>query len=77
METGRTFATLLADLEWRRKLLEAPTADEFKSILLKHTQELASAQRQSLSCVTVVLGEHQLQPAASEETINNPVLHNS
>jgi len=41
LETGRTFATLLADVDLRQRLLEARTEDDFKSVLLKHSQELA------------------------------------
>ena len=51
LETGRTFATLLADVDLRHRLLEARTEDEFKRILLKHTQELAEEQSQpSVRC---------------------------
>jgi hypothetical protein len=48
LETGRTFATLLADMDLRQRLLEARTEDEFKRILLKHTQELAEEQAISI-----------------------------
>ena len=48
LETGRTFATLLADMDLRQRLLEARTEDEFKRILLKHTQELAEEQAVSI-----------------------------
>ena len=44
LETGRTFATLLADMNLRRRLLEARNEDEFRRILLKHSQDLSEEQ---------------------------------
>ncbi|CAG0891454.1 unnamed protein product [Darwinula stevensoni] len=44
LETGRTFSTLLADLEFRQKLLEAHSEDEFKQLLSKQAQILADEQ---------------------------------
>lgn len=39
---------MLADMDLRQRLLEARTEDEFKRILLKHTQELAEEQAVSI-----------------------------
>ncbi|GAB6028763.1 hypothetical protein CHUAL_004579 [Chamberlinius hualienensis] len=44
LETGRTFATLFADMNFRQCLLEADTEEEFKNVLLKHARELAEEQ---------------------------------
>jgi sodium borate transporter 11 len=42
IETGRTFATLFADVNLRNELLKASTVEEFKKLLLNHTQQLMS-----------------------------------
>ncbi|CAM1310209.1 SLC4A11 (predicted) [Pycnogonum litorale] len=44
LETGRTFATIFADMEFRQRLLEVHTEEEFKITLLKHAQDLAEEQ---------------------------------
>ncbi|KAG1693495.1 Sodium bicarbonate transporter-like protein 11 [Nymphon striatum] len=44
LETGRTFATIFADMEFRQRLLEVHNEDDFKTILLKHAQDLAEEQ---------------------------------
>lgn len=44
METGRTFATIFADMDFRQRLLEIQSESEFKSFLLKHAQDLAAEQ---------------------------------
>lgn len=44
LETGRTFATIFADMEFRQRLLEVHSEEEFKIILLKHAQDLAEEQ---------------------------------
>ncbi|KAI1280565.1 Sodium bicarbonate transporter-like protein 11 [Halotydeus destructor] len=44
METGRTFATIFADMDFRQRLLEIQSENEFKSVLLKHAQDLAAEQ---------------------------------
>lgn len=72
METGRTFATLLADMDLRQRLLEARTEDEFKRILLKHTQELA--EEQSMPSVRVDQGSPE---RLSREGDNNNVSSNA
>lgn len=54
METGRTFATIFADMDFRQKLLEISSEGEFKSVLLKHAQDLAAEQ----SNPTRRLGNH-------------------
>ena len=47
METGRTFATIFADMDFRQTLLEATTEEEFKRLIIKHSQELAEEQQTS------------------------------
>ncbi|CAF0774686.1 unnamed protein product [Adineta ricciae] len=44
LETGRTFATIFADIELRAKLLKATTQQEFISIIDKHTDNLMEQQ---------------------------------
>ena len=44
LETGRTFATLFADIDLRQQLLCVNSHDEFKKLLWEHTKELAEAQ---------------------------------
>ena len=44
LETARTFATLFVDLDYRHKLLEAPTEFEFKNLLQMRTKLLISQQ---------------------------------
>lgn len=44
METGRTFATIFADMDFRQRLLEIQSEGEFKSVLLKHAQDLSAEQ---------------------------------
>ncbi|CAF2748296.1 unnamed protein product [Rotaria sp. Silwood2] len=44
LETGRTFATIFADIELRAKLLKAATQQEFISIIDKHTDNLMEQQ---------------------------------
>lgn len=55
METGRTFATIFADIDFRQKLLDVHGEAEFKGILLKHAQDLASEQ----SNPTRRMGNHE------------------
>ena len=55
METGRTFATIFADMDFRQRLLDVHGEAEFKGILLKHAQDLASEQ----SNPTRRLGNHE------------------
>jgi sodium borate transporter 11 len=55
LETGRTFATLLADANLRRQLLEVTTEKEFKLLMLNRTQELIDEQRQSRAAVPIKL----------------------
>lgn len=47
LETGRTFATIFAEMDFRRRLLEVHTEGEFKAVLLKHAQDLAAEQSHS------------------------------
>jgi len=44
LETGRTFATLFADMDLRLRLLSARTEDEFKQFMWDHMNELADEQ---------------------------------
>lgn len=55
METGRTFATIFADMDFRQRLLDVHGETEFKNTLLKHAQDLASEQ----SNPTRRLGNHE------------------
>ncbi|CAG2106967.1 unnamed protein product, partial [Medioppia subpectinata] len=55
LETGRTFATIFADMDFRQRLLDVHGEPEFKGILLKHAQDLASEQ----SNPTRRLGNHE------------------
>nr|XP_046909383.1 LOW QUALITY PROTEIN: solute carrier family 4 member 11-like [Dermatophagoides farinae] len=55
LETGRTFATIFADIDFRQKLLDVHGEAEFKGILLKHAQDLASEQ----SNPTRRMGNHE------------------
>ena len=55
METGRTFATIFADIDFRQKLLDVHSEPDFKGILLKHAQDLASEQ----SNPTRRMGNHE------------------
>ena len=44
LETGRTFATLFADMDLRMRLLTARTEGDFKHLLWEHMKELAEEQ---------------------------------
>ncbi|XP_077981270.1 solute carrier family 4 member 11-like [Glandiceps talaboti] len=44
LETGRTFATIFADMDFRHALMETRTEEEFKKILNDHTKLLAEEQ---------------------------------
>ncbi|XP_033608910.1 sodium bicarbonate transporter-like protein 11 isoform X2 [Cryptotermes secundus] len=44
VEMGRTFSTILADINFRQKLIEAHTEEEFKQLILKQTHQLAYEQ---------------------------------
>ena len=55
LETGRTFATLLADVNLRRQLLEVATKEEFKQLLSNRTRELIEEQRESRAAVRIKL----------------------
>jgi len=44
LETGRTFATLFADMDLRLRLLGARSEDEFKQLMWEHMRELADEQ---------------------------------
>lgn len=63
LETGRTFATIFADMDFRQKLLDVHGEAEFKGILLKHAQDLASEQ----SNPTRRMGNHE--PEAEYEVL--------
>ncbi|XP_032782535.2 sodium bicarbonate transporter-like protein 11 isoform X2 [Daphnia magna] len=53
LETSRTFATLLADVNLRRQLLEVTNEEEFKELVLKRAKELVIVQQQSRSSVHI------------------------
>ena len=44
LETGRTFATLFADMDLRLRLLGARSEQEFKQFMWEHMKELAEEQ---------------------------------
>ncbi|XP_076371246.1 solute carrier family 4 member 11-like isoform X2 [Tachypleus tridentatus] len=44
LETGRTFSTIFADMEFRQRLLEVHSEVDFNNILLKHAQDLGNEQ---------------------------------
>ena len=75
LETGRTFATLLADVDLRQRLLEARTEDDFKSVLLKHSQELA--EEHSLPSVRIdsATSTHPAGVPPGEDTNVSTLLH--
>lgn len=50
LETGRTFATIFADIELRAKLLKAATQEEFISIIDIHTDHLMEQQTAVRRC---------------------------
>ncbi|XP_037071831.1 sodium bicarbonate transporter-like protein 11 [Pollicipes pollicipes] len=41
LETARTFATIIADMDFRQRLMEAHTEEEFMQLIVKHTQMMA------------------------------------
>ncbi|XP_076043652.1 solute carrier family 4 member 11-like [Oratosquilla oratoria] len=45
LETGRTFSTIFADMDFRQRLLEAQTEEEFKRLIIQHSQDLAKEQQ--------------------------------
>lgn len=47
MEMGRTFSTILADIDFRQKLIEAHSEEEFKQLILKQTHQLADEQSEA------------------------------
>ena len=47
LETGRTFATIFADMDFRQQLLEASTEEEFKHLIIKQSADLANEQKTS------------------------------
>ena len=68
LETGRTFATLLADVNLRRRLLEVATEEEFKRLLLNRTRELMDEQRQSRTAVRIKLDNVGKSTRKNDET---------
>lgn len=55
LETSRTFATLLADVNLRRQLLEVTNEGEFKDLVIKRARELVIVQQQSRSSAHIKL----------------------
>ncbi|CAF3900423.1 unnamed protein product, partial [Rotaria sp. Silwood1] len=66
LETGRTFATIFADIELRAKLLKATTQQEFISIIDKHTDHLMEQQTSHT--------RNSLPDAFDDNTINAEML---
>lgn len=52
LETGRTFATIFADMDFRRTLVEAQTEEEFKRLIIRQSQLLADGQRSHKKSLT-------------------------
>jgi len=63
LETGRTFATIFADLQFRQILLGAATQEDFKRLIIQRSAELTSDQH------TRLMLSHA-EPEA--QTVNNP-----
>ncbi|KAK6173066.1 hypothetical protein SNE40_016597 [Patella caerulea] len=47
LETGRTFATLFSDADFRLRLLDANTEEQFKKLLEQQTHDLSERQRRT------------------------------
>ena len=62
LETGRTFATLFADMDLRLRLLVARTEGEFKRLMWEHMKELAEEQSDETS-------RRKLSQDSSEEKV--------
>ena len=45
LETGRTFATIFADIDLRQSLLAATTEEEFKRLIIKQSHDLTVEQQ--------------------------------
>lgn len=45
LETGRTFATIFSDMDLRQSLLAAPTEEDFKKLIIDHSQQLTRDQQ--------------------------------
>lgn len=45
IELGRTFSTILSDMEFRQQLLYAETEEEFREMLHTHARDLGEEQR--------------------------------
>lgn len=56
LETGRTFATLFADMDLRLRLLLVRSEEEFKRLLWQHTKELAEEQTQMVRRLSTASG---------------------
>lgn len=56
LETGRTFATLFADMDLRLRLLVVRSEEEFKRLLWQHTKELAEEQSQMVRRLSTASG---------------------
>lgn len=72
LETGRTFATLLADHHLRRQLVEVATEQEFKQLLFNRTRELIEEQHQRRSAVSI-----KLNAVVEPSPITNTAMSNS
>ncbi|XP_067663108.1 solute carrier family 4 member 11-like isoform X2 [Haliotis asinina] len=59
LETGRTFATMFSDIDFRLELMGAPDEEHFKGILQKETHKLSEKQKQSETKMAVFDGEEE------------------
>lgn len=65
LETGRTFATLLCDIETRQLLIEVETEEQFKKILIERTQWLSSKTHQQTVKKQPAKRQNTLHPKSS------------
>ena len=70
LETGRTFSTLMADVDLRQRLLEARNEEDFKSVLLKHTQELTHGHSLPSVCINADVSPNA--PASDQQKNVSP-----
>lgn len=52
LEMGRTFCTILADMDFKQRLLEAHSEEEFKTLVLNQTKDLAAENKTTLKPLT-------------------------
>ncbi|XP_071087191.1 solute carrier family 4 member 11-like isoform X1 [Haliotis cracherodii] len=59
LETGRTFATMFSDIDFRLELMGAPDEEHFKGILQKETHKLSEKQKLSETKMAVFDSEEE------------------